>query len=71
MSNATSEILKSYPFSGGCGDSLCMVKTGEGSRYGGQHTNGGCRCFGEYSNMKKLRAAAQMIDLLLEELYDL
>lgn len=29
----------------GCGDSSCIFGRGEGTRYGGQHTNGGCRCF--------------------------
>lgn len=35
----------------GCGDSSCIFGRGEGTRYGGQHTNGGCRCLPRVKNM--------------------
>ena len=53
----------------GCGDSSCLVRppsAGPG-RYGGQHTNGGCRCFGGGTPARVIHEAALVIDALVVE----
>ena len=56
------------PLSVGCGDSSCLVKrSGAPGRSGGQHTNGGCRCFGGRGSRRMLREAAEVIDGLVVE----
>lgn len=47
----------------GCGDNSCLVK-----KPIGMATNGGCRCFGERSVLKKVSVIAEMARELITAL---
>jgi len=63
------------PLSAGCGDSSCLIVSPEERAKrvgaGGQHTNGGCRCFGGLGSRHMLREAARIVDALVVEADDL